>query len=107
MSAIAKAGTVAAGPTLEAPKSTPFTTEELKTYDGSVEGRPIYVAIKGQIFDGKFLCLEWITGERKLIVWFRLVSAKKEMYGPGAGYHVSLSPQLLVIQQFKLTLFSF
>lgn len=54
MSAIAKAGTAAEGPKLEAPKSTPYTTEALKKFDGSVEGEPIYVAIKGQIFDGKY-----------------------------------------------------
>lgn len=56
MSAIAKAGTEGKeGPKLEAPKSTPFTTEELKKFNGAIEGEPIYVAIKGTIFDGKFI----------------------------------------------------
>ena len=32
---------------LEDPKSDPFTLEELREYDGSVPGKPIYVAIKG------------------------------------------------------------
>ncbi|KAM0746860.1 cytochrome b5 [Meredithblackwellia eburnea MCA 4105] len=52
---------------LDPPKETPFTTAELAQFDGSKEGKPIYVAIKGLIFD---------------------VTAKKEMYGPGAGYNV-------------------
>ncbi|KAI5474664.1 cytochrome b5 [Pseudohyphozyma bogoriensis] len=66
---MAAAAEAALNPTkeLDPPKDTPFTTEELKKFDGSVEGNPIYVAIKGSIFD---------------------VSAKKEMYGPGGGYHV-------------------
>lgn len=58
MSAIAKAGTAAEGPELDPPKDTPFTTEALKRFDGSVEGEPIYVAIKGQIFDGKYFLSE-------------------------------------------------
>ncbi|ORY92637.1 cytochrome b5 [Leucosporidium creatinivorum] len=53
-------------PVLDAPKSTPFSVEELAKYDGTSD-LGIYVAIKGDIFD---------------------VSAKKEMYGPGCGYHV-------------------
>jgi predicted heme/steroid binding protein len=40
---------------------------ELAKYDGQDPSRPIYVAIKGRVFD---------------------VSAKKEMYGKGAGYNV-------------------
>lgn len=38
---------------LDPPKDTPFTTEELAGFNGSVDGRPIYVAIKGLIFDGE------------------------------------------------------
>ncbi|KAF9510978.1 hypothetical protein BS47DRAFT_1373199 [Hydnum rufescens UP504] len=52
---------------LAPPKNQPFTLNELKGYDGSITGKPIYVSIKGTVFD---------------------VTAKKEMYGPGAGYHV-------------------
>lgn len=37
---------------LDPPKSTPFTVEELALYDGTSE-RGIYVAIKGDIFDGE------------------------------------------------------
>ncbi|KAF9083687.1 hypothetical protein BGX29_004883 [Mortierella sp. GBA35] len=44
-----------------------LTHEELAKYDGTNADAPIYVAIKGAVFD---------------------VSTKKEMYGPGAGYHV-------------------
>jgi len=32
---------------LAPPKDDPFTTEELKQYDGSDPSKPIYVAIKG------------------------------------------------------------
>ncbi|KAL8276249.1 hypothetical protein RQP46_011366 [Phenoliferia psychrophenolica] len=64
---MAETEAAAAAPVLDAPKDTPFSTEELKSYNGSDESKPIYVAIKGQIFD---------------------VSAKRDMYGPGAGYNV-------------------
>ncbi|KAG0212785.1 Bifunctional protein GlmU [Mortierella sp. GBA30] len=43
-----------------------FTAQELAQHDGTDPNAPIYVAIKGTVFD---------------------VSTKKEMYGPGAGYH--------------------
>ncbi|GAB5588121.1 hypothetical protein Unana1_03021 [Umbelopsis nana] len=50
----------------EAPKDTPFKLSELKTFDGSDPSQPIYVAIKGTVFD---------------------VSKKPEMYGAGSGYN--------------------
>jgi len=37
---------------LDPPKDTPFTKEELKKYDGKDENTPIYVGIKGKIYDG-------------------------------------------------------
>ncbi|XP_052386386.1 neudesin [Carassius gibelio] len=43
-----------------------FTEEELQRYDGSEEGQPIYMAIKGVVFD---------------------VTAGKEFYGKGAPYN--------------------
>ncbi|XP_077587678.1 neudesin [Stigmatopora nigra] len=43
-----------------------FTEEELQRYDGSREGEPIYMAIKGVVFD---------------------VSTGKEFYGKGAPYN--------------------
>lgn len=49
------------------PKDDPFTSSELAQYDGSDDAKPVYVCIKGQIFD---------------------VSAKREMYLPGKGYHI-------------------
>ncbi|KAG0172027.1 hypothetical protein DFQ28_001782 [Apophysomyces sp. BC1034] len=49
------------------PKDTPITVTELAKHDGSDPSLPIYVAIKGDIFD---------------------VSAKSEVYGKGAGYNV-------------------
>lgn len=35
---------------LEDPKDDPFTPEELRQYDGSIPGKPIYVAIKGSYY---------------------------------------------------------
>lgn len=35
---------------LEDSKDDPFTPEELRVYDGSVPGNPIYVAIKGSCY---------------------------------------------------------
>ncbi|KAG6883453.1 hypothetical protein C0993_006067 [Termitomyces sp. T159_Od127] len=52
---------------LDPPKDDPYTTEELKKYDGSTPGQPIYVAIKGTIFD---------------------VSHKADIYGPGRSYSI-------------------
>ncbi|XP_022083121.1 neudesin-like [Acanthaster planci] len=44
-----------------------FTDEELSFYDGSFEGRPIYMAVKGVVFD---------------------VTSGKRYYGKGAIYNV-------------------
>eukprot|EP01135_Chromosphaera_perkinsii_P006608 Nk52_evm10s554 gene=Nk52_evmTU10s554 len=44
-----------------------FTKEELAKYNGEDESLPIYVAVKGVVYD---------------------VSAKREMYGPDCGYNV-------------------
>lgn len=44
---------------LDAPKSTPFTVKELAQYDGTSD-LGIYVAIKGDIFDGKCRLLEYM-----------------------------------------------
>ncbi|POY74865.1 hypothetical protein BMF94_2138 [Rhodotorula taiwanensis] len=52
---------------LDPPKDTPFTRQQLAQNNGKDESTPIYVAIKGKIYD---------------------VSAKRDMYGPGCGYHV-------------------
>ncbi|CDS07019.1 hypothetical protein LRAMOSA09542 [Lichtheimia ramosa] len=49
------------------PKDTPIKVSELAKHDGSDPSLPIYVAIKGDIFD---------------------VTANKDAYGPGAGYSV-------------------
>jgi membrane-associated progesterone receptor component len=35
---------------LPPPKDDPFTLEELKKFDGSDEGKPIYVSLKGARF---------------------------------------------------------
>ncbi|XP_038074776.1 neudesin-like [Patiria miniata] len=43
-----------------------FTDEDLSVYDGSFEGRPIYLAVKGVVFD---------------------VTSGKEFYGKGATYN--------------------
>ncbi|KAL6012209.1 Bifunctional protein GlmU [Asimina triloba] len=42
-----------------------FTLEQLKQFDGSDESKPIYVGVKGRVFD---------------------VSAGKSFYGPGGPY---------------------
>ncbi|CAD6575346.1 MAG: hypothetical protein TREMPRED_001359 [Tremellales sp. Tagirdzhanova-0007] len=52
---------------LAPPKDDPISPSQLSGYDGSDPSKPIYVAIKGRVFD---------------------VTAKKEMYGKGAGYNV-------------------
>ncbi|OLL24767.1 putative steroid-binding protein 3 [Neolecta irregularis DAH-3] len=52
---------------LDSPKDELFTPEELAQYDGSDLQKPIYVAIKGTIFD---------------------VSRNKDSYGPGKGYSI-------------------
>ncbi|KAJ7988807.1 hypothetical protein DPEC_G00313030 [Dallia pectoralis] len=44
-----------------------FTDDDLKRHDGSEEGRPIYMAVKGVVFD---------------------VTKGKEFYGKGAAYNV-------------------
>ncbi|KAI8881625.1 cytochrome b5 [Backusella circina FSU 941] len=49
------------------PKTDPITVSELKKYDGTDPSLPIYVGIKGDVFD---------------------VSAKREVYGAGNGYNV-------------------
>jgi len=50
---------------LAPPKEDPFTQEELKAFDGQDPARPVYVAIKGTVFD---------------------VSRKRDTYGPGGSY---------------------
>lgn len=49
---------------LEDSKNDPFTPEELRVYDGSVPGKPIYVAIKGScyVFIWLPLCAIRLTG---------------------------------------------
>jgi membrane-associated progesterone receptor component len=44
-----------------------MTAEELQQHDGTNADLPIYVAIKGVVFD---------------------VSPKRDIYGPGGSYHV-------------------
>ncbi|KDQ15152.1 hypothetical protein BOTBODRAFT_109330 [Botryobasidium botryosum FD-172 SS1] len=51
----------------DAPATQPFTLEQLHKYDGSHADAPIYVSIKGTVFD---------------------VSSKRDVYGPGGSYAV-------------------
>ncbi|KAF8517622.1 progesterone binding protein [Gautieria morchelliformis] len=51
---------------LAPPKDDPFTVEQLKHFDGATPDTPIYVAIKGKVFD---------------------VSERRNTYGPGCSYH--------------------
>jgi len=50
---------------LPPPKDDPFTQEELKAFDGTNPDQPIYVAIKGTVFD---------------------VTRKRDTYGKGGSY---------------------
>ncbi|KAJ3477730.1 hypothetical protein NLI96_g10263 [Meripilus lineatus] len=52
---------------LAPPKDDPFTLEQLREFDGSTTDKPIYVAIKGTIFD---------------------VSHKRDTYGKGGSYNI-------------------
>ncbi|WVQ97658.1 hypothetical protein IAU59_004772 [Kwoniella sp. CBS 9459] len=52
---------------LAPPKDDPIPAAELSQYDGSDPSKPIYVAIKGRVFD---------------------VTNKPEMYGKGKGYNI-------------------
>ncbi|WWC86457.1 uncharacterized protein L201_001334 [Kwoniella dendrophila CBS 6074] len=52
---------------LAPPKDDPISASDLAQYDGSDPSKPIYIAIKGRVFD---------------------VTAKPEMYGQGRGYNV-------------------
>ncbi|KAI9061684.1 progesterone binding protein [Trametes sanguinea] len=52
---------------LAPPKDVPFTVEQLKQYDGSDPSKPIYVAIKGTVFD---------------------VTRKADTYGKGKSYNI-------------------
>lgn len=53
--------------TLAPPSSAPIRASLLAQHDGTDPAKPIWLAIKGTVFD---------------------VSAKRGMYGPGAGYNV-------------------
>ncbi|KAG8686986.1 hypothetical protein FRC11_008014 [Ceratobasidium sp. 423] len=52
---------------LQPPKDDPYTLAQLSAYDGQDPSRPVYVAIKGTVFD---------------------VTAKRDVYGPGGSYSV-------------------
>ncbi|EIN09923.1 cytochrome b5, partial [Punctularia strigosozonata HHB-11173 SS5] len=49
------------------PKDDPYTLEQLKEFDGSDPSKPIYVAIKGDVFD---------------------VTRKADVYGHGKSYNI-------------------
>ncbi|KAL9932696.1 hypothetical protein V8E36_008395 [Tilletia maclaganii] len=49
------------------PKDDPFTPAQLAEFDGTDPSKPVYVAVKGTIFD---------------------VSERREMYEPGKGYSI-------------------
>ncbi|KAG1752853.1 cytochrome b5 [Suillus lakei] len=52
---------------LDPPKDDPFTLDQLKQFDGSDSSKPIYVSIKGTVFD---------------------VTRKSDVYGPGKSYNI-------------------
>lgn len=77
---------------LAPPKEDPYTTEELKAYDGSDPTKPIYVAIKGVC---RLLCLSRLLARSaprnrtdvSLGTIFD-VSNKVEVYGLGKSYSI-------------------
>jgi membrane-associated progesterone receptor component len=75
---------------LEDPKSDPFTLEELREYDGSVPGKPIYVAIKGSCYLIIWLpfCTVRLTDESLPTGTIFDVSRKADVYGPGKSYNI-------------------
>jgi len=52
---------------LPPPKDDPFTLAQLKEFDGADNSKPIYISIKGTVYD---------------------VSIKRDTYGPGGSYHI-------------------
>ncbi|GJJ16226.1 hypothetical protein Clacol_010522 [Clathrus columnatus] len=65
---MAQPNTVMSAPAsdLAPPKDDTFTLEQLAYYNGSDPNTPLYIAIKGTVFD---------------------VTAKPDTYGPGKSYH--------------------
>jgi len=52
---------------LPPPKDDPFTLDQLKEFDGTDSAKPIYISIKGTVYD---------------------VSNKRDTYGPNGSYHI-------------------
>ncbi|KAF8134467.1 cytochrome b5-like heme/steroid binding domain-containing protein [Boletus edulis] len=52
---------------IDTPKNDPFTLGQLAEYDGSDASKPIYVSIKGDVFD---------------------VTRKRDVYGHGGSYNI-------------------
>ena len=78
---------------LAPPKDDPFTTEELKEYDGSDLSKPIYVAIKGERFHSFSLSLSldpWAESTEWLVIIGTVfdVSSKDDVYGSGKSYNI-------------------
>lgn len=104
---------------LDPPKEDPIDLEELAKCDGTHDGKPIYVAIKGGCSLACLLLLVLVLysdsdADRQLLFNSLSprcllllqchiltiagtvfdVSNKKDMYGPGAGYHVRTLQEL-------------
>lgn len=82
-------------PALNPPKDTPYTIEELKKFDGTVEGQPIYVAIKGIIFDGEFSLMYWLEypSSAKLKPWFVKYRANVRLYHQSPRRRKCMDPE--------------
>jgi predicted heme/steroid binding protein len=81
---------------LEPPKDDPFTQEQLKAYDGTDSGKPVYVAIKGT-YHSPLPPLSPFA-PRLVLRHLRMymydtgtvfdVTRKRETYGPGGSYAI-------------------
>jgi membrane-associated progesterone receptor component len=71
---------------LAPPKDDPYTTEQLKQYNGSDPTKPIFVAIKGSYY--LIFFLSSINGLSISIGTIFDVSAKADVYGLGKSYNI-------------------
>ena len=59
-----------------------FSLEQLRQYDGSKPNSPIYLAIRGKVYDVRLLSLIVHAAP------YSFHSTRSEFYGPGGAYHI-------------------